>query len=321
MLARARASTEPRPRCRGLSRPDPWGASIYDSLQRSLGRDAEDCSPGRASRHRSKDASTEPRPRCRGLVIRPPRGTSTSRWLRRSSASMPRIVGLRKQHSSACAASTEPRPRCRGSLPTHIDEARVHASTEPRPRCRGLDSALRQSLTSRASTEPRPRCRGLSPPADMASTPTSSLQRSLGRDAEDCDRLKGGPILSPRFNGASASMPRIVGTIRLRCLRWHRLQRSLGLDAEDCRASHGQRELLPPASTEPRQRCRGLDVVPRRTRASEVRASTEPRQRCRGVAARAPLLSRGAAYFQRSLGLDAEDRAPKIVPPGLGPTM
>ncbi len=136
-----------------------------------------------------RQASTGPRHRCRGSArtSRAPRATRAR--FNGASASLPRIA--RQTRASRCPAnaSTGPRHRCRGSqrhherVPVHV----VGASTGPRHRCRGSQLPDGQAAAAfEASTGPRHRCRG------SARRPRRRVPRRRG------------------FNGASASLPRIV---------------------------------------------------------------------------------------------------------------
>ena len=169
----------------------------------------------------------------------------------------------------------------------------------------GRREPLRLPRSLRASTGPRHRCRGW------------SLSRPHRRSPAPC------------FNGASASMPRMVKSEGL--VGWSHwwLQRGLGIDAEDgspfcclavCPVSfNGASASMPRMGREPLRLPRypralrglGIDAEDGRLQTScheqRERASTGPRHRCRGWR-RCPAESiRPAISLQRGLGIDAED--------------
>ena len=161
--------------------------------------------------------------------------------------------------------------------------------------------------TDGASTGPRHRCRG-------------------SRSRERCARHGRG-----RFNGASASMPRIGTIAKWRSPGGTVLQRGLGIDAEDRSVSVACTLVLVAASTGPRHRCRGSTrpavtahvspmsfngasaSMPRiatemGTKRGEADASTGPRHRCRGSLNMSSTRHPRTTMLQRGLGIDAEDR-------------
>ena len=258
---------------------------------------------------------------------------SERRCFNGASASMPRMVLFFVLLVRAPYASTGPRHRCRGWRPAawrgwrrrgslqrglgidaedgNLDDVpdcrRAHASTGPRHRCRGWRRrTCRARRSGSASTGPRHRCRGWWG-HETALGSACLLQRGLGIDAEDgiAQMTKLAPS-TPRFNGASASMPRMVR-------------------GSDRGARHGE------ASTGPRHRCRGWRCGLQTRRVSSIGfngasasmprmagdgvdgqdffapASTGPRHRCRGWRQRVRAVNPPLPLLQRGLGIDAED--------------
>ena len=136
------------------------------------------------------------------------------------------------------------------------------ASTGPRHRCRGWARAAAGGVfpISTCSTGPRHRCRGWR----QASRSIASRRLS-------------------RFNGASASMPRMGMSARKAERPPVGLQRGLGIDAQD-----GWREAR-----------RAFDTT--------QYASTGPRHRCRGWQGGGSGNGGTLTLLQRGLGIDAED--------------
>ncbi len=221
----------------------------------------------------------------------------------------------------AARASTGPRHRCRGSSsrrrtcrrqPPGLqrglgiaaeDRKRAFvavgslgvASTGPRHRCRGsAPSATAWHAVREASTGPRHRCRGSVRPgwgALLCISFFNGASASLPRIVPDAGCHRHELLL---FNGASASLPRI-GLVRRR----------------------PRRALI--ASTGPRHRCRGSAVTYCFTGVG-ASASTGPRHRCRGSEPRVPHHVGGDDVLQRGLGIAAEDRCgtPSALPPRAG---
>ena len=113
-------------------------------------------------------------------------------------------------------------------------------------------------------------------------TCSGKLQRGLGIDAEDGWQAADGHARAVRFNGASASMPRMCSVGVTWALRTR-------------------------ASTGPRHRCRGWSEGRASGRHRAGAASTGPRHRCRGWATTRPPLVMPSFPLQRGLGIDAED--------------
>ena len=152
-----------------------------------------------------------------------------------ASASMPRMDAWRWRRRCVDRASTGPRHRCRGWVVDGAYGALLDvASTGPRHRCRGWIMAVRIPYVCLA------------------------LQRGLGIDAEDGPSTpRAFPAGWRRFNGASASMPRMGRAARGARARADGLQRGLGIDAEDGVSFDEDEDGAYVASTGPRHRCRG----------------------------------------------------------------
>ncbi len=256
------ASTGPRHRCRGSPPParPRWAASRW--LQRGLGIAAEDRARSARRRLRRRvgfNGASASLPRI--AVARSRRSRPRPSSFNGASASLPRIgscggtPGAGRRRFNGASASL-PRIVEHVALPR---EASAQASTGPRHRCRGsrAASAYGASPTRWASTGPRHRCRG---------SILSSLMSSLP---------------SVRFNGASASLPRIGRRGTEPVTPSTLLQRGLGIAAEDRKGCRTVFDEIEPASTGPRHRCRGSSSQ-RVDHMSPSSASTGPRHRCRG---------------------------------------
>ena len=277
-------------------------------LQRGLGIDAEDGLPECQNVSPGQYASTGPRHRCRGwlsvLAVRVASGGASTGPRHRC-----RGWRLRRRRSQASRlASTGPRHRCRGWHPqSRPSQLRPLASTGPRHRCRGWGAALGRTqrrsggFNGASASMPRMvpvliRCcrfawvlqRGLGIDAEDGELtvhrelPFVQLQRGLGIDAEDGAEWRVGSLRdSFRFNGASASMPRMG---RTPCRTRGTAPGFNGASASMPRMALRWR--LPgrrghAASTGPRHRCRGWLRDPSAKR-GVPRTSTGPRHRCRG---------------------------------------
>ena len=280
------------PRIARRERPTPGRhpAASTGPRHRCRGSDA-----GRRLHRRGRIASTGPRHRCRGSAA------------------------LLSAHDVGPGASTGPRHRCRGSKtpstesPTASNLLQRGLGIDAEDRKRPLP---REPLAPIASTGPRHRCRGsgLDTPertvGDVASTgPRHRCRGSPLRRASP-------PPRSGRFNGASASMPRI-GPNQFSTDRAIR-QASTG-PRHRCRGSMAllrKEDGDIAASTGPRHRCRGS--VEHGQRAAEgPLASTGPRHRCRGSDVLRKPAQRPYEVLQRGLGIDAEDRRKSRAPFGV----
>ena len=247
-----------------------WSGSRSGVLQRGLGIDAEDRPRSRAARSqrcRFNGASAS-MPR---IGTRSPRRADQSSSFNGASASMPRIGSwLRPPRSTG-------RSLQRGLGIDAEDRPLTIELQSMRPRLQrglGIDAEDRSRSESwspgaaSASTGPRHRCRG--------------SENNAGHDPRRADR----------FNGASASMPRIGPPVADPEAEAYSLQRGLGIDAEDRGGVAEDEGALGDASTGPRHRCRGSTV-------REARA-------------------REAKKLQRGLGIDAEDRGARSARRGRG---
>ncbi len=282
----------------------------YIELQRGLGIAAEDRCPRASASRRDRRASTGPRHRCRGSACASTSRRSCTPCFNGASASLPRIGRSRDRVRAGQEASTGPRHRCRGSRDGKAWRGRDEvASTGPRHRCRGSDisnqfdctvaTVLQRGLgiaaedrdgdvigaahVISASTGPRHRCRGSIIMSNgnvwgpYAST--GPRHRCRGSRSSSCAISSS----TRRFNGASASLPRIGRGCRRRA------------------------RALPRASTGPRHRCRGSH--------RSCRSAKHPRSCFNGASASLPRIVPDALrvlphvfVLQRGLGIAAEDR-------------
>ena len=204
-----------------------------------------------------------------------------------ASASMPRMGRQHVRHVDGEGASTGPRHRCRGwTFFLGMHRLLCVASTGPRHRCRGWHRSGPGAFAPRgASTGPRHRCRGWLDAlfkqryADRTTEVSAGALIGHFRRRQREDGRRGDS--RTRFNGASASMPRMGLCPGAGGTKWQALQRGLGIDAEDGTPHRGPRALVVKL-----QRGLGIDAEDgsegRGDRTGRFGASTGPRHRCRG---------------------------------------
>ena len=233
-------------------------------------------------------ASTGPRHRCRGWTFFLGMHRLLLCSFNGASASMPRMAPKRARcfRSSGCfngASASMPR-MARRTL-----QATIRRPNQLRFRL-GPESAISvvanvktegEAIAGLASTGPRHRCRGwvfAQAPVAPSGRRFNGASASMPRMEHHTEALE--PSWSS-FNGASASMPRMVARAAATARAASGLQRGLGIDAEDGTRTIFSRPRSRPASTGPRHRCRGW-YLSRGANIPARRASTGPRHRCRG---------------------------------------
>ena len=115
------------------------------------------------------------------------------------------------------------------------------------------------------------------------------------------------PVCSGCFNGASASLPRIVRGLFDISVDPPVLQRGLGIAAEDRRSSTPSHRARPSRFNGASASLPRIDL-PWATDHRANAASTGPRHRCRGSKTFAAFHCLAIAVLQRGLGIAAEDR-------------